>query len=71
MQISLPIASFLSENPIIFTHVDEARKANLHVYKRVTIRPAIYERGLCLTTQRNSQNINYPQDNANDHGLLG
>ena len=28
------LASFLSENYIIFTHVDEARKANLHGYKR-------------------------------------
>ena len=34
---------FLSENSITFTHVDEARKANLHAYKRITIRPAIYE----------------------------
>ena len=41
------LASFLNENDvIIFTHVDEARKANLHAYKRITIRPAIYERGL-------------------------
>ena len=36
----------MSENSIVFTHVDEARKANLHGYKRITIRPAIYERGL-------------------------
>ena len=35
----------MSENSIIFTHVHEARKANLHAYKRITIRPAIYERG--------------------------
>ena len=33
-------------NFIIFTHVDEARKANLHAYKRIPIRPAIYESGL-------------------------
>ena len=49
MQISLP-ALFLSENYIIFIHVDEVRKANLHAYKRITIRPAIYERGLCPVT---------------------
>ena len=42
MQISLPGLA-LSENSIVFTHVDEARKANLHAYKRITIRPAIYE----------------------------
>ena len=36
----------LSKNSIIFTHVHEARKANLHAYKRITTRPAIYERGL-------------------------
>ena len=44
MQISL-LASFLSENSIIFALVDEDRKANLHAYKRITIRPTIYERG--------------------------
>ena len=32
--------------PLFFTNVDEARKANLHAYKRIIIRPAIYERGL-------------------------
>ena len=26
---------------------NEARKANLHVHKRIIIMPAIYERGLC------------------------
>ena len=41
----------MSENCIIFTHVDEARKANLHAYKRITIRRAIYERGLCNLTK--------------------
>ena len=40
------LTSFLSENSIIFTHVDEAMKGNLHAYKRITIRRVIYERGL-------------------------
>ena len=44
------LASLLSENSITFTHVNEARKANLHAYKRITIRPAIYERGLFTQT---------------------
>ena len=39
-------ASFLSENPFIITHVDEARKAHLHASKRRTIRPAIYEKSV-------------------------
>ena len=43
-------ASFLSENSIVFTHVDEARKTNLHAYKIITIRPVIYERGLFLSS---------------------
>ena len=37
------LASFLSENYIIAIHVHEA---NLHAYKRITVRPAIYDRGL-------------------------
>ena len=45
MQISFT-GLVMSENSIVFTHVDEARKANLHGYKRIRIRPAIYERGL-------------------------
>ena len=40
------LVSFLSENCIIFTHVAGSKKANLHAYKRITIRPAINERGL-------------------------
>ena len=40
------LASFLSENSSIVTHIDEARKANLHAYKRIAVRPAIYKRGL-------------------------
>ena len=40
------VALFLGENSIIFIHVDAAAKANLHAYKRMIIRPAIYERGL-------------------------
>ena len=39
-------ASFLSENPFIITHDDQARKAHLHASKRRTIRPAIYEKGV-------------------------
>ena len=57
------LASFLSENYIIVTRVDEARKANLHAYERMTIRSAIYERGLCdlLRTQlqHESCHLNY------------
>ena len=60
-RISLPIFSKIPnpglqksqipdpEKPIgdpLVTHVDEARKANLHAYNRITIRPAIYKRGL-------------------------
>ena len=39
-------ASFLSENPFIITHVDQAKKAHLHASQRRTIRPAIYEKGV-------------------------
>ena len=40
------LTSLLSENTFVFTHASEARKANLNAYKRITIKPSIYERGL-------------------------
>ena len=58
MQIRLP-SLVLRENSIIFIHVDDARKANLHAYKIITIRPAIYERGLHTLASTFLQSLNW------------
>ena len=62
------LTSLLSENTFVFTHASEARKANLNAYKRITIKPSIYERGLLFVSmitfsKKKTQNRNKDYSN--------
>ena len=63
-QISLPSLVF-EEKFYCFYTCCEVRKANLHAYKRITIRPAIYERGLFSKKKKQSNKNKSKQ--ANKH----